>query len=135
MIAAALSTCPHCPQPGISALQDISVDIEHKQFVTVVGPSGCGKSAIMKMADRALSSKATNAEPKAFRWTKSADDILAGINRFRLRTIGGNAIEWSGLRNRDTGEDAHARFRSRVCGRLRDARRRVGARREPIIVP
>ena len=28
-----------------------------------------------------------NANPKPFRWTKSADDILAAINRFCLRTI------------------------------------------------
>jgi transposase len=28
-----------------------------------------------------------NAEPKPFRWTKSADDILAAINRFCLRTL------------------------------------------------
>lgn len=30
---------------------------------------------------------ATNAEPKPFRWTKSADDILASINRFCLRSL------------------------------------------------
>jgi transposase len=30
---------------------------------------------------------ATNAEPKPFRWTKSADDILVAINRFCKRTI------------------------------------------------
>ncbi len=30
---------------------------------------------------------ATNADPKAFRWAKSADDILASIQRFRLRTL------------------------------------------------
>lgn len=29
----------------------------------------------------------TNAEPKPFRWTKSADDILVAINRFCKRTI------------------------------------------------
>ncbi|TDH57602.1 IS630 family transposase, partial [Dankookia rubra] len=34
---------------------------------------------------------AHNANPKPFRWTKSADDILAAIQRFCLRTqqIGG----------------------------------------------
>ena len=31
--------------------------------------------------------EATNAEPKPFRWTKTADDILASIRRFCLRTI------------------------------------------------
>ena len=29
----------------------------------------------------------TNADPKPFRWTKSADDILASIARFRQRTL------------------------------------------------
>ena len=31
--------------------------------------------------------KAANANPKPFRWTKSADDILASIQRFCLRTL------------------------------------------------
>jgi transposase len=33
----------------------------------------------------------TNADPKPFRWTKSADDILASIQRFCLRTLDANA--------------------------------------------
>jgi transposase len=35
--------------------------------------------------------EATNVDPKPFRWTKTADDILASIHRFCLRTIGANA--------------------------------------------
>ena len=31
--------------------------------------------------------QATNADPKPFRWTKTADDILASIQRFCLRTL------------------------------------------------
>lgn len=34
---------------------------------------------------------ATNANPKPFRWTKTADDILASVQRFCLRTIGAKA--------------------------------------------
>ena len=34
---------------------------------------------------------ATNTDPKPFRWTKSADDILASIQRFCLRTLGAKA--------------------------------------------
>ena len=34
---------------------------------------------------------ATNADPKPFRWTRTADDILASIQRFCLRTIDDNA--------------------------------------------
>ena len=35
--------------------------------------------------------EATNADPKPFRWIKTADDILASIQRFCLRTICANA--------------------------------------------
>ena len=35
--------------------------------------------------------EANNADPKPFRWTKTADDILASIKRFCLRTIGAKA--------------------------------------------
>jgi transposase len=35
--------------------------------------------------------EATNADPKPFRWTKTADDILASIKRFCLRTLAANA--------------------------------------------
>lgn len=34
---------------------------------------------------------ANNADPKPFRWTKTADDILASIKRFCLRTLGATA--------------------------------------------
>jgi hypothetical protein len=34
---------------------------------------------------------ATNRDPKPFRWTKTADDILASIQRFCLRTLGAKA--------------------------------------------
>jgi hypothetical protein len=34
---------------------------------------------------------ATNAEPKPFRWVKSADDILASVRRFCLRTLDATA--------------------------------------------
>jgi transposase len=35
--------------------------------------------------------EATNADPKPFRWLKSADDILASVRRFCLRTLGAEA--------------------------------------------
>ena len=39
--------------------------------------------------ERAISAyiDAPNADPKPFRWTKSADDILASIQRFCVRTL------------------------------------------------
>jgi transposase len=38
----------------------------------------------------------TNADPKPFRWTKSADDILASISRFCLRTLQSTRTSKSG---------------------------------------
>ena len=36
---------------------------------------------------------ATNADPKPFRWVKSADDILASVKRFCLRSLGEDTAE------------------------------------------
>jgi NitT/TauT family transport system ATP-binding protein len=33
----------------IGALQEVSMDVGHSEFVTVVGPSGCGKSTLLKL--------------------------------------------------------------------------------------
>jgi NitT/TauT family transport system ATP-binding protein len=33
----------------VGALQDISLDVAHGEFITVVGPSGCGKSTLIKL--------------------------------------------------------------------------------------
>ncbi|MGO8868224.1 MAG: IS630 family transposase, partial [Alphaproteobacteria bacterium] len=40
--------------------------------------------------------------PTPFRWTKSADDILAAINRFCLRTLAVHSQDW-----RRTSESGH----------------------------
>ena len=33
----------------VSALEDINLDIEQNEFITLVGPSGCGKSTLLKI--------------------------------------------------------------------------------------
>jgi NitT/TauT family transport system ATP-binding protein len=39
---------------GTRALSDISFDVTHGEFVTIVGPSGCGKSTLLKIASGLL---------------------------------------------------------------------------------
>ena len=46
---------------------------------------------------------ATNTQPKPFRWVKSADDILASVRRFCLRTLGGHAGPQALLRTSELG--------------------------------
>jgi transposase len=46
--------------------------------------------------------KTRNTDPKPFRWTKSADDILASIDRFCRRTISVHEIAAWKLQNQDT---------------------------------
>lgn len=47
---------------------------------------------------------ATNADPKPFRWVKSADDILASVKRFCLRSLGENT---AGQALSQTSEPGH----------------------------
>ncbi len=60
------------PRTGRSvlAIDDFSVDIEDKQFVTIVGPSGCGKSTFLKIANGLL-------EPTAGEITIGGQDLAA----------------------------------------------------------
>jgi transposase len=46
---------------------------------------------------------ATNADPKPFRWVKSADDILASVKRFCLRTLGEDTAEQALSRTSEPG--------------------------------
>ena len=47
--------------------------------------------------------EATNAAPRPFRWVKSADDILAGVKRFCLRSLGEDTAEQALSRTSEAG--------------------------------
>src|SRR4051812_17496574 len=46
---------------------------------------------------------ATNADPKPFRWVKTADDILASVKRFCLRTPNASTVEEALARTSESG--------------------------------
>jgi transposase len=46
---------------------------------------------------------ATNADPKPFRWAKAADDILAGVRRFCLRTLNAATTDEALARTSESG--------------------------------
>lgn len=47
---------------------------------------------------------ATNADPKPFRWVKSADDILASVKRFCLRSLGEDTAKQALIRTSEPGQ-------------------------------
>ena len=34
---------------GVPAVNDVSLGVEHREFLVIVGPSGCGKSTLLRM--------------------------------------------------------------------------------------
>jgi transposase len=46
---------------------------------------------------------ATNADPRPFRWVKTADDILASVKRFCLQTLGAPTVEEALARTSESG--------------------------------
>lgn len=42
------------PGANYQALDDVSIQIEEGEFVTILGPSGCGKTTLIKMVNRLL---------------------------------------------------------------------------------
>jgi NitT/TauT family transport system ATP-binding protein len=83
----------------VSALENISLDVRHGEFVTVVGPSGCGKSTLIKLIAglvslsagriicqgeevRGLNTKVgyVPQESKLFPWLTVEDNVAFGLD-------------------------------------------------------
>ena len=83
----------------VGALENISLDIRHGEFVTVVGPSGCGKSTLIKLIAglvslsagritcqgeevRGLNTKVgyVPQESKLFPWLTVEDNVAFGLD-------------------------------------------------------
>ena len=83
----------------VNALENISLDVRHGEFVTVVGPSGCGKSTLIKLIAglvslsagriicqgeevRGLNTKVgyVPQESKLFPWLTVEDNVAFGLD-------------------------------------------------------
>ena len=84
-----LSKSYHDKKGEIKALEDINIDIEEKEFISIVGPSGCGKSTILSIL--------SNLEEKSTGEIKKDKDLTIGYmlqtdSLFFWRTILDNCL-------------------------------------------
>jgi NitT/TauT family transport system ATP-binding protein len=99
---------------GTRALSDISFDVTHGEFVTIVGPSGCGKSTLLKIASGLLQQSSGTVEVDRARigyvfqdatllpWRTVRQNVelvaeLHGFDRDRRRELAEEAIAKVGL--------------------------------------
>jgi NitT/TauT family transport system ATP-binding protein len=104
----------HFPD-GTHAVDDVSFDVAHGEFVTIVGPSGCGKSTLLKIASGLLDQTAGTVEVDRsnigyvfqdatllpWRTVRQNVELLAelhGIDKSTRRLLAAEAIELVGLR-------------------------------------
>lgn len=87
-----LSKSYHDKKGEIKALEDINIDIEEKEFISIVGPSGCGKSTILSILsnleekstgeikkDKALTIGYMLQTDSLFFWRTILDNCLIGL--------------------------------------------------------
>lgn len=97
-----LSKSYHDKKGEIKALEDINIDIEEKEFISIVGPSGCGKSTILSIL--------SNLEEKSTGEIKKDKDLTIGYmlqtdSLFFWRTILDNCLIGLEVTNKLTEEN------------------------------
>ncbi len=97
-----LSKSYHDKKGEIKALEDINIDIEEKEFISIVGPSGCGKSTILSIL--------SNLEEKSTGEIKKDKDLTIGYmlqtdSLFFWRTILDNCLIGLEVTNKLTKEN------------------------------
>lgn len=97
-----LSKSYHDKKGEIKALEDINIDVEEKEFISIVGPSGCGKSTILSIL--------SNLEDKSTGEIKKDKDLTIGYmlqtdSLFFWRTILDNCLIGLEVTNKLTKEN------------------------------
>lgn len=97
-----LSKSYHDKKDEIKALEDINIEIEEKEFISIVGPSGCGKSTILSIL--------SNLEEKSTGEIKKDKDLTIGYmlqtdSLFFWRTILDNCLIGLEVTNKLTKEN------------------------------
>ncbi len=97
-----LSKSYHDKKGEIKALEDINIDVEEKEFVSIVGPSGCGKSTILSIL--------SDLEEKSTGEIKKDKDLTIGYmlqtdSLFFWRTILDNCLIGLEVTNKLTEEN------------------------------
>ena len=97
-----LSKSYHDKKGEIKALEDINIDVEEKEFISIVGPSGCGKSTILSIL--------SDLEEKSTGEIKKDKDLTIGYmlqtdSLFFWRTILDNCIIGLEVTNKLTEEN------------------------------
>ena len=91
----------------VRALGDISLDIRHGEFVSIVGPSGCGKSTLLKCVAGLQSVSSGSISIRKQQVTAPPDNMAIVFQRdvlFDWRTVLDNVlilVEFRGLRRQD----------------------------------
>ena len=92
----------HDKKGEIKALEDINIDVEEKEFISIVGPSGCGKSTILSIL--------SDLEEKSTGEIKKDKDLTIGYmlqtdSLFFWRTILDNCLIGLEVTNKLTEEN------------------------------